>query len=554
MWNDSFETPDGSRNFNTKFVPEFAPDGSINSVQSIARDITERKQMEETISVLAKFPSENPDPVLRVDLDGRLLYANEASFKFLTWKLQIGKKTPSVLQKVIAEALKEGNRKIIDTEHNQRFISFSIVPVVEEGYANLYGRDITEKIKAENEIREMSEDISLLADINSLANTGTDIGTISRELSEEIKRIYNCDGAAILLLDRTSQSLVLQNSPFNKQQTDKIESLLGQKLTGIRIKLSSEFMSNEIFMTGKARLVSSRDEINQVVLDYTENLLLHKHIPELVKLLGIQTIILIPLMSENKPVGLIEISSKNIFGQNTLKRLTGLSGNLANIITRKQTETLLKEREEMLRIINENVSDIIWRIDADTRITYLSPSVERILGYRPEEILGQPILNFIAKEYHHFAANNIRERASKKKENKLIYYEYEMVARDGRKIPIEVSSSAIRDDQGNLTGFAGVSRDISERKAAEIALKESERKYHNLFENMVQGAFYQDADGNLTDVNKAALEIFGISRAQFLDRTSMHPEWNVVDEKNRFLPGAEHPIHAGPGDRKEDQK
>jgi PAS domain S-box-containing protein len=545
---DSFETPNGLRNFNTKFVPEFAPDGSIHSVQSIARDITERKQIEKALeesesmlrSILRtasvgigvvknrifEWSNETYQKISGFsenELKGestRMVYPDDEEFKRaglmynLMEKLGVGS---------IEAKHKQKNGNIID-------VMINIAPIIPgdlNSGVTFTLLDITERKKVENEIREMSEDLSLLAGINSLANTGTDIGTISRELSEEIKRIYNCDGAAILLMDRTSQSLVLQNSPFNKQQTDKIESLLGQKLTGIRIKLSSEFMRNEIFMTGKTRLVSSRDEIHQVVLDYTENLLPHKHIPELVKLLRIQSIILIPLTSENKPVGLIEISSKNIFGQNSLKRLSGLSGNLTNIITRKQTETLLKEREEMLRIINENVSDIIWRIDADARITYLSPSVEKILGYRPEEISGQPILNFIAKEYHHSAANNIRKRASQKRGNTLIYYEYEMVTRDRRKIPIEVSSSVIRDNQGNLTGFAGVSRDISERKATEIALKESEAWYKDLVEKAGVAIIIDDMEGKLIYANREFSRLFGYTMKEInkiTHRDLIHPD------------------------------
>jgi PAS domain S-box-containing protein len=464
----------------------------------------------------------------------RMVYPDDEEFKRAGLMYEIMKKHGVG---VIETKHKNKNGNIIDVMIN---IAQIIPGDLNSGIAFTL-LDITERKNAEKEISEISEDLSLLADINSLANAGTNIEMISQNLSAMLKRIYNCEGAAILLLDSICQTLILQNSPFNNQQKVKIESLLQQKLTGIRIKISSDTMPWKMFINGDPILLSSVNEIQQAIHGNIKNPLMRKHAPSLVKLLGIKSMIIIPLMTENKPIGLIEISSKNIFSQNTLKRISGLSKNLANIIARKQTEILLKEQEEMLRIINENVSDIIWRIDADTRITYLSPSFERILGYRPEEILGQPILNFIAKEYHHFAANNIRKRASQKKENKLIYYEYEMVARDGRKIPIEVSSSAIRDDQGNLTGFAGVSRDINERNAAERALKESERKYRNLFENMVQGAFYQDTDGNLTDVNKAALEIFGISRAQFLDSTSMHPEWNVVDEKNRFLPGAEHP-------------
>lgn len=68
-----------------------------------------------------------------------------------------------------------------------------------------------------------------------------------------------------------------------------------------------------------------------------------------------------------------------------------------------------------------------------------------------------------------------------------------------------------------------------------------EKKYRIMFENMVQGAFYQGADGILTDVNPAALEMFGISRDQFLGRSSYHPEWRVVSEEGIELLPEQHP-------------
>jgi PAS domain S-box-containing protein len=126
-------------------------------MHTTARNITVRKKAEETIRILARFPSENPDPVLRVNRNGQLLYANPASYKSLIWKLQIGKKVPSALQKIIAEALKIGVRKIFDTEHNHRVISFNVIPNMEADYANLYGQDITERKMIEEGMRESEE-------------------------------------------------------------------------------------------------------------------------------------------------------------------------------------------------------------------------------------------------------------------------------------------------------------------------------------------------------------------------------------------------------------
>ena len=86
-----------------------------------------------------------------------------------------------------------------------------------------------------------------------------------------------------------------------------------------------------------------------------------------------------------------------------------------------------------------------------------------------------------------------------------------------------------------------VIRDISERKRAEAALRNSESKYRGLFANMRQGVFYQSADGKLVDVNPAALEMFGLTREEFLGRTSWNPQWAVIDEHGLPVPADRHP-------------
>jgi PAS domain S-box-containing protein len=143
------------RTYESSLIP-IKQSRKVTNVMAIARDITERKQTEEKIRIMASFPSENPDPILRVDRHGKLLYANEASYKLLTWKLHIGEKVPSSLLKTVIDTIKEGNAKEIDTEHDKRIYSFKIVPVAEGSYANIYCRDITIHKQDEKEIHELN--------------------------------------------------------------------------------------------------------------------------------------------------------------------------------------------------------------------------------------------------------------------------------------------------------------------------------------------------------------------------------------------------------------
>jgi signal transduction histidine kinase len=130
------------------------------SFAGLEKEIAERKRAEEALEGLARFPSENPNPVLRIGRDGTLLYANEASYAILRdWQLDTGRQAPLVLREAASQTLTQQARKMIDTEHGQRIISFFIAPIVNAGYANFYGRDVTERRRAEEEIGKLNAEL-----------------------------------------------------------------------------------------------------------------------------------------------------------------------------------------------------------------------------------------------------------------------------------------------------------------------------------------------------------------------------------------------------------
>ena len=149
-----------------------SPNGELLGFVTAARDITQHKQQDREIANMAKFPSENPNPVFRIKGNGTILYSNAAGASFLVaWNSKVGESAPEHISQIVADALASNKKIEIEESFESKTFLLSFAPVIMEGYVNIYANDITERKKSETE-REIL--------IEFLKITNTCIGT--REL------------------------------------------------------------------------------------------------------------------------------------------------------------------------------------------------------------------------------------------------------------------------------------------------------------------------------------------------------------------------------------
>ena len=148
--------------------------GKIINFVCTQHDITERKKAEKEIKNLAKFPSENPAPVIRIAMNGTVLYSNMASSSLLKdWGCEIDKCVPDKWRQLVVDTLESGLKRNIEIEHRGKILLFEVIPVIDANYVNLYGCDITERKKMEEEKEKLQAQLvqsAKMAAVGTLAS------------------------------------------------------------------------------------------------------------------------------------------------------------------------------------------------------------------------------------------------------------------------------------------------------------------------------------------------------------------------------------------------
>jgi PAS domain S-box-containing protein len=205
-----------------------------------------------------------------------------------------------------------------------------------------------------------------------------------------------------------------------------------------------------------------------------------------------------------------------------------LKRSICDAVRGQRAEKLLREAENRLRQITENLQDMLLLTDTNLVCTYASASHKWILGYEPREMVGKAVYDFIHP-------NDLAKalEASKKAFNDTSGGKMEVRVRraDGSYILAEGIGKILTDENGQITGTVLTSREITERKRIEQALKESEEKYRKLFEEAMDAIFVADAEtGILIDCNHTATTLTGRTKSEIIGKHQrfLHPPEKVV--------------------------
>lgn len=468
---DSFKTPEGLRYFDTRLVPEFDEEGQVVTVLSVARDITERKQTENTLiqseERIRTITENAPDIIVELDQQGNILYMSRVltgcqmedviGANFCDWVLPEYHK---LMMKALKQVFRENSPqdfqvKGFGSNGETRWYQSRLSPVIVTGQvksAIMITRDITERIQIEEALKENDR---LLRESQTLAH----IGSYSIDLIEHnwkgSPEIYNIFG---------------------------IDDTFPHTLEGWIMAMHPEYRENVSSYLLKADTEKRRFDQEYKIIRVNDGS------ERWVHGLGI-----LEFDNQMKPVRMI--------------------GTVQDITDQKQAEQTLLSSENRFRNLAEAAFEGLL-VHSDGIILDINTVLTNMVGFQREEILGKLIMDFVPPEYHKFIFRRIKGP-----------FEIELFHRNGSRIPVEVQEKPF-DDANHLVVAV---RDITASKKARNALHEAHMRTSTILEGIADTFYSLDNQWRFTMVNPAAERApFGRPAAELIGKVIWDVYPNLV--------------------------
>jgi PAS domain S-box-containing protein len=439
-------------------VPTPGKNGKMNLCRTIITDITERKTAEEQIQNIAKFPEENPFPVLRLSKDGEILYSNMPGKVILEqWNCEIGQKAPQDWRQLALRALKSENYLVKEIDCGNKIYSCAIAPIPAGGYVNLYGRDVTKQRDVILSLQKSEQKFRLFSETaGQLLQSKNPLG-LAETLCRKVMEYLDCHAFFHYLVDDEKQCLHLNAyAGISKTAAGKIERLdYGTTICGCVARDAKHIVVENIPETQDPRA-------------------------DMVRPLGIKAYACYPLTSHGRVIGTLSFGTctRTMFSKEDLDVMRTVTDQVATAMARVNAEETIRKSEEHIRSQLAEIESIyntavvgLCVLDRHLRYVRVNQHIAEMNSLSIDEHIGKTIREVAPK-----LANTMEKVARK-------------VFRTGESaLDIEISGTTaadpmllhywkqqwlpIKDDAGKVTAINVVTEDITEIKRIEKYLVE----------------------------------------------------------------------------------
>ena len=421
----------------------------------LRRELRRHGQAQAESLSLAKFPAENPNPILRISSEGVILYANRNSQPLLElWMCEVGSRLPDPIPEIVSACLQNNTSREMDIDCNGRIFSMIFAPIMETDYVNGYGRDITDRIRAEKKVIQMKRLYATLSQVNQMIVRVKERDELFQTICDVAVQFGEIPLAWIGLIDETSGDV----QPIASKGLDIAQLPLPHNNVH-----RQEFRDSPIATAFRTSKVTTSDDI---LMDSRTS----------GSSAGLQAFpyraaAIIPFRLRNKSVGVLTLlsSEKGMFRDEDEIRLLDEMGldisfaldNMENEKERKAAEETLRRSEERFRLLFENNHSVMLMMDPISgSIRDANAAAAKFYGYSVPELRSMKIdqINQLSAEEVHAE----RMQALKEERN---YFQFRHRLCSGAIRSVEVYSAPF-EVEGNTVLFS-IIHDITESKRVE---------------------------------------------------------------------------------------
>jgi PAS domain S-box-containing protein len=403
-----FEDERDGRWYDTVAYPIVRETGEVNKIAIIARDITERKnadiKLRESESMLRLILDSTDDLIIMQDLEGRYLYFNSAARYGISVEEMLGLTPYDFLDRESADRLVERVKNVAKTGQSIR----EETPLVWKGQTLWFSDSLSW-------VRDVNGTITAVVTISQNITERKRAEMALRESEATARALINAPTDSIILMDTQGVILALNETAalrFGKRSDELIgvlaDDLLPEEIARTRRSLIAQVLE-------KKKMVRFEDERDGRWYDT----------------------VAYPIVSDTGEVIKIAIIARDI----TDRRNTG--------------EALIHSEQRFRNLITAK-GDIVWETDAHARFVYVSPQVETILGYTPDELIGHTPFEFLHPDA--IGPTQKKFQAAVERYEKSVLHVSHWIHKDGHNVLLESNAIPMYDSNGSFSGFIGIDR------------------------------------------------------------------------------------------------
>jgi len=469
--------PSASLVRNADGTPQF----SIVAIENIA----DQKQAGETRSRLAAIVDSSDAAILSRTLDGMVMSWNAGAERIYGYTAaEIINQPASILcpldrvdeETRILESIGHGeginhwemvhvrkDRKLID-------VSLTISPIRDTSGrligASTIARDISERKRAEKALKLQTAFVQLLQAVAVAANQATSLQQALQTAIDQICTRIGWPVGHVYLAPEAGPYALASTNIWHFADPDRFA--IFQTITEAIPFVGIDDLPGQVLISGKPEWITDITAVPSITR------------AKLISDIGVRAGFAFPVLIGAEVAAVLEFFAAEAIepDESLLEIMAHVGTQLGRVVERTRTETAMRDSEERYRLIAENTGDIITLMDLDGRQIYVSPACESLLGYRPLDLIGRLIFDLIHPDDRAMIQQQWASIQQESDARTTVRYQHA----DGSWRWFEVHGTALV--QNGIGYILGVSRDVTQRKQAEEALRATEAKYRTLVEQI----------------------------------------------------------------------